>query len=100
MWPGMSIAPRNFRRHKGIPVRVTVTVLLFASYAEAFGARSVDLTLRADATAGDIMDALLRLPGARALPPAAIALNQSLATRTQRVHLGDEIAVIPPVAGG
>ena len=80
---------------------MTVTVLLFASYADALGASSIQLPLAPGATVRDVVAALGRLPGADRLPPAPIvAVNQSYASYDGAVTAGDEVAVIPPVAGG
>ena len=80
---------------------MTVTVLLFASYADALGATSVELPLAAGATVRDVVAALGRLPGAHMLPPSPLlAVNQSYASYDAPVATGDEVAVIPPVAGG
>jgi molybdopterin converting factor small subunit len=38
-------------------------------------------------------------PGA-GLPPALVAVNQAYAELSQRLIAGDEVAIIPPVAGG
>jgi len=41
------------------------------------------------------------MPGAGFLPPSPlIAINQMYAGPTARLTSGDEVAVIPPVAGG
>lgn len=80
------------------PVRLNV--LLFASYAEALGASSVGVTLADGATVADLLVAVRQLAGGSGLPPAAVAVNQEYATRTQRLEPGDEVAIIPPVAGG
>lgn len=77
-----------------------LNVLLFASYAEAIGAPSVRVTLPDGATAGDVVDAVRALVPGRGLPAAAIAVNQAYAPRGTRVSAGDEVAIIPPVAGG
>lgn len=77
-----------------------LNVLLFASYAEAIGSSSVRITVPDGASAGDVVDAVRALASGRGLPPAAIAVNQSYAPRTTRVSVGDEVAIIPPVAGG
>lgn len=80
---------------------MTVDVLLFASYADALGASQVALEVQADATVRDVLDTLRALPGAERLPPAPlVAVNQRYARADEPVHPGDEIAVIPPVAGG
>ena len=82
-----------------------IDVLLFASFADAFGSGSLRLTLPPGATvqtvAGGIREAALALPGAPALPDNfRIAVNQALAEPGRPVAAGDEVAVIPPVAGG
>jgi sulfur-carrier protein len=80
---------------------MTVTVLLFASYADALGASSVELPLPASGTVRDVVSALARLPGGERLPPAPlVAVNQVYASYDGLVGAGDEVAVIPPVAGG
>lgn len=80
---------------------MTVTVLLFASYADALGASSLDVELPGDATIDDVMEAVRRRPGAERLPRAPlVALNQRYADAGSAVREGDEIALIPPVAGG
>jgi molybdopterin synthase sulfur carrier subunit len=79
---------------------MTVRVLLFASWADALGARSVDLDLADDATAADVLSALdARSAGAK-LPRPALAVNRCIVPWHSRIAVGDEVAVIPPVAGG
>ena len=78
---------------------MTIRVLLFASWADALGARSVDLELGDDATAADVLSALAARSPAR-LPRAALALNRCIVPAHARITRGDEVAVIPPVAGG
>lgn len=77
-----------------------VSVLLFASYADAFGGPAVDLALRDGATAGDLLAELRAQSTGQSLPPAAIAVNQVYVAHTHPLVAGDEVAVIPPVAGG
>jgi molybdopterin converting factor subunit 1 len=80
---------------------MTVTVLLFASYAEALGATSLQLDVGSGATVADVLASLRRLPGAEKLPPAPlVAVNEQYAHRDRALAAGDEVAVIPPVAGG
>jgi molybdopterin converting factor small subunit len=79
---------------------VTVTVLLFASYADALGP-AVELELGDEPRVADVVTGLSSLPGGRALPPRPlVAVNQSYATYDHLLRAGDEVAVIPPVAGG
>jgi molybdopterin converting factor subunit 1 len=80
---------------------MTVTVLLFASYAEALGKTSLEIDVGPGATVDDVLASLRRLPGADRLPPSPlIAVNERYAGRDRSLSPGDEIAVIPPVAGG
>jgi molybdopterin converting factor small subunit len=80
---------------------MTVTVLLFASYADALGRSAVELPLPEGATVRDVVADLGRLAGPGRLPAApVVAINQSYASYDQVVRQGDELAVIPPVAGG
>jgi molybdopterin converting factor subunit 1 len=80
---------------------MSVTVLLFASYADALGASSLSVDLPAGATVADVLADLKGRPGAERLPPAPlVAVNQRYASATSPVQAGDEVAVIPPVAGG
>lgn len=82
-------------------VTMTVTVLLFASYAEALGASSLALELTGEATVADVISSVRAKPGADRLPPTPlVAVNQQYASASSRVRDGDEVALIPPVAGG
>lgn len=82
---------------------MSVTVLLFASYADALGRSAVELSLPAGAT---VRDALSRLTSAHSEPPPPlpaaplVAVNQEYAPYDRVLSAGDEVAVIPPVAGG
>ena len=80
---------------------MSVTVLLFASYADALGTSSLAVDLPSDATVADVLAELRTRPGADRLPPAPlVAVNQRYADAGSAVRAGDEVAVIPPVAGG
>ena len=80
---------------------MTVTVLLFASYADALGVSQLALPVRDGTTVRDVLVALRLRPGADRLPlRPLVAVNQRYATEGDLVRAGDEIAVIPPVAGG
>ena len=80
---------------------MTVTVRLFASYAESLGKSELSLDLGNNATVADVVKAIASLPGADRLPPAPlVAVNYSYATATTNLTDGDEVAIIPPVAGG
>jgi len=80
---------------------VTLTVLLFASYADVLGRSEVALTVEPGATVADVVTSLRGLPGAERLPSRPlVAVNQAYASYAQPVTHGDEVALIPPVSGG
>ena len=80
---------------------MTVTVLLFASYADALGASSLQLELAHGATVEDVIGHVRGLPGADRLPAAPLtAVNERYAKRDRVLAAGDQVAIIPPVAGG
>ena len=80
---------------------MTVTVLLFASYADALGSSSVDVELESGATVSDLLGRIAHLRGADRLPPRPlVAVNRAYASSGHQLQAGDEIALIPPVAGG
>lgn len=76
-------------------------VLLFASYAEAFGAAAVTIAVPDSGTVADVIAALRVLPGGHVLPPRPlVAVDRRYSPGTVAVKAGQEVAVIPPVAGG
>jgi len=78
-----------------------VRVRFFASYAEAFGREEMSLELRAGASVADCVAALQADPAALRLPPSPlVAVNQRYARPETPLAEGDEVALIPPVAGG
>lgn len=80
---------------------MTVTALLFASYADALNRERVELALPSGATVSDALEQLRALPGGDRLPPAPlVAINLAYARVNATLRAGDELAVIPPVAGG
>lgn len=78
----------------------TVTVLLFASYADALGGPRIDVPVTPGSTVGDLV-ARLRAGNADRLPARPmVAVNQEYASYARVIEPGDEVALIPPVAGG
>jgi molybdopterin converting factor small subunit len=81
---------------------LSITVRLFAAYAEAVGCSSVDISLPEGATVGDLLAEFRRkVPGATSLPErpmCAVNLTHVLGGHPLRNH--DEVAILPPLAGG
>lgn len=83
-------------------VASSVRVLAFAGARDVVGAPEIEMDLGRAATAGELFDEVLaRYPG---LVPyrgcLRIAVNGAYASLEDPVRAGDEIALIPPVAGG
>jgi molybdopterin converting factor small subunit len=80
---------------------VNVRVLLFAGYAERVGLETVRVALPALATVGDALEHIRSLPGGDRIPPKPLcAVNLTHAPLDTRLVEGDEVAVLPPLAGG
>lgn len=78
-----------------------VTVLLFASYADSFGAPTLEVHVGPGATVRDLVSTIRTLRGFEALPHSPrVAVNRKFATNDELINPTDEIALIPPVAGG
>jgi molybdopterin converting factor small subunit len=80
---------------------ITVRVLLFARYADLLGAEELPLSLADGATVADAVAAVRALPGGDALPMhPLVAVNLEQRTADAALAGGDEVALLPPVAGG
>lgn len=80
---------------------MTVTVLLFASYADAVGRSTMKLEVESGATVRDVIDRVREISKSTRLPPSPmVAVNEQYASRDRELRPGDEVALIPPVAGG
>jgi molybdopterin converting factor subunit 1 len=80
---------------------MTVRVLLFASYADAIGATEVALDLPAGSRVRDVLSRIKSMASGKRIPDAPmVAVNQRYAAGDQVVGASDEVAIIPPVAGG
>ena len=75
-------------------------VLVFASYAEALGRGELDVELPAGATVADCVAKIRRGTGAGVPPAPLVAVNRRYARADRALLEGDEVALIPPVAGG
>jgi molybdopterin converting factor small subunit len=75
-------------------------VLLFASYADALGGDSVEIDLPEPVRVRDVL-AAVKARATRPVPAAPlVAVNAAYADAEQTVGARDEVAIIPPVAGG
>ena len=80
---------------------MSIPVLLFASYADAFGTRRLNVPVQAPCTVGDLIASIRQLPGGQVLPvEPLVAVNREWVRSGGTIANGDEVAVIPPVAGG
>ena len=78
-----------------------ITVRFFASYADSLGLSRTQLALDSGSRVCDVLASVARLPGATALPKnPRVAVNQIFAEADTVLKTGDEVALIPPVAGG
>lgn len=78
---------------------LTHRVHLFASWSDALGPH-VEVELPAGARVSDLLTALTARAGGKVLPRPLVALNHRYAKPDAVLALSDEIAIIPPVAGG
>ncbi len=80
-----------------LPVRV----LLFGRYRELAGSGEVRLELPPGSRVRDVVSALRARPALAALPAdPAVAVNRRYEGPDRALAAGDEVALIPPVAGG
>lgn len=78
-----------------------IRTLLFATYRDMAGTDSLVLELPGGSTAGDLVARLRSQDGLDRLPAEpALAVNQVYAPLSTRLSDGDEVALLPPVAGG
>ena len=85
-----------------MPPTVTVRLRYLARYAELLGVESEELALAAPVTVGDVVTAVrAKHPEASQLPAKPLcAVNFRQALWGDPVAAGDEVALLPPVAGG
>ena len=79
-----------------------VRVRFFARYAELLGRADIELTLGEPTTVGDLVRRIrAELPGGHDLPERPLAaVNLRQARPDAPVQPGDELALLPPLAGG
>jgi molybdopterin synthase sulfur carrier subunit len=80
---------------------MTIRVLLFASYADAVGQSELALDLPHGSRVSDVLARVKAMASGKRIPDRPmVAVNQRYARDDQTVSGADEIAIIPPVAGG
>jgi molybdopterin synthase catalytic subunit len=92
----------HFRDALSSSTTVTVTVRAFARYAEILGLEETTLELGESATVGDAVR-LLRssIPNGSRLPERPlVAINREHVLAETPLQDGDELALLPPLAGG
>lgn len=78
-----------------------VRTLFFASYRDLAGADELSVELPTGARVAELVGLLRAGGGLAALPPEpVIAVNLEYASLSAPLRDGDEVAFIPPVAGG
>lgn len=79
-----------------------IRTLLFASYRELLGTGEMTLSLPGKATVADLVEELRSRgePFSRLPDDPVVAVNRKYASPQDVLREGDEVALIPPVAGG
>jgi molybdopterin synthase sulfur carrier subunit len=90
------------RREVRMAATGTIHVRFFARYAESVGREEAVLAVALPATVGDVVRRVrAELPGGRAIPERPLAaLNLTHVKLDASVQDGDEVAFLPPLAGG
>jgi molybdopterin synthase sulfur carrier subunit len=80
----------------------TIHLRFFARYAEFVGREEAVLAVALPATVGDVVQRVrAELPGGRGIPERPLAaLNLTHVKLDASVQDGDEVAFLPPLAGG
>ncbi len=83
------------------PTGIRVSLLLFARYAELIGTDRLDLNLPSGATVGSVVSLVRARSGGESLPSAPlVARNMVRVGVEEPLSDGDEVAFLPPMAGG
>ncbi len=78
-----------------------VRLLFFARYAELVGRANAEVTLSLPATVADVVRWARALPGGVEIPERPLAaVNLRHARLDTPLADGDEVALLPPLAGG
>jgi len=83
------------------PADLPIRVLLFGRYRELAGTGEIRLALPAGSRVQDLVDTLRSRPALSDLPARpAVAVNRHYEGPDRALAADDEVALIPPVAGG
>jgi molybdopterin converting factor small subunit len=79
-----------------------ISVRFFARYAELAGCTWSHVNVETPATVADVIDRVREVfPGTKDLPPRPlVALNKHQVKLDAVVNEGDDVALLPPFAGG
>ena len=95
------MAPARWDSPKIYTEDMSLKIALFGITREIVGTSVIELPAPAPATVGALLDELRKqYPALGELRSCAVAVNNEYASNDQALHTVDEIALIPPVAGG
>lgn len=78
-----------------------VKILAFGIARDILGGSEINLSTTTEPTVGQLLELLNeRYPAFQELTSLAIAVNADYAEADQQIKAGDEVVIIPPVAGG
>jgi molybdopterin converting factor subunit 1 len=82
-------------------VVIRVKSLFFAAYRDLLGTAEAEVELPEGASVRDLVQVIRGRPGGDAIPELpAVAVNREYSQPDHLLSDGDEVAFIPPVAGG
>ncbi len=80
---------------------ISVRALFFGVYGELASGREITASMPPGSTVGDLVEELRAIRGHRWIPErVVVAVNQVYTDSETPLATGDEVAFIPPVAGG
>ena len=78
-----------------------VEIIAFGIARDIFSASTIKIKTKENSTVKELLEHLqLTYPALRELRSVAIAINTEYASMDQVIKPGDEVVIIPPVAGG
>lgn len=79
-----------------------IRILFFAAHREIVGTPETDVDAKDGSTVGEVLQTLMErgAPWTNLPESLAVAVNRTYSPSTTVLRDGDELALIPPVAGG